>query len=83
MLAARLMRGVPAASLHYVAGVAPVGVPAFAAAMALGALVRRLGARPPPPELRLSLPESEGGGRAVARPPPQSGELRYIAWAAA
>jgi uncharacterized membrane protein YdjX (TVP38/TMEM64 family) len=40
MLAARLMPGVPAASLHYVAGVAPVGVPAFAAAMVLGALVR-------------------------------------------
>ena len=40
MLAARLMPGVPATGLHYVAGVAPVGVPAFAAAMALGALVR-------------------------------------------
>ena len=38
MLAARLMPGVPAASLHYVAAVARVGVPAFAAAMA-----RRLG----------------------------------------
>jgi uncharacterized membrane protein YdjX (TVP38/TMEM64 family) len=38
MLAARLMPGVPAASLHYVAAVAPV--PAFAAAMVLGALVR-------------------------------------------
>jgi hypothetical protein len=37
----------------------------------------------PPPELRLSLPEIEGGGRAVARPPPQPGELPYIAWAAA
>jgi hypothetical protein len=31
----------------------------------------------------ISLPESEGGGRAVARPPPQPGELRYAAWAAA
>jgi uncharacterized membrane protein YdjX (TVP38/TMEM64 family) len=31
---------VPVTGLHYVAGVAPVGVPAFAAAMALGALVR-------------------------------------------
>jgi uncharacterized membrane protein YdjX (TVP38/TMEM64 family) len=40
MLAARLMPGVPATGLHYVAGVAPVGVPAFAAAMVLGALVR-------------------------------------------
>jgi uncharacterized membrane protein YdjX (TVP38/TMEM64 family) len=38
--AAQLMPGVPATGLHYVAGVAPVGVPAFAAAMALGALVR-------------------------------------------
>ena len=40
MPAARLMPGVPAASLHYVAGVAPVGVPALAAAIVLGALVR-------------------------------------------
>jgi uncharacterized membrane protein YdjX (TVP38/TMEM64 family) len=40
MLAARLMPGVPGTGLHYVAGVAPVGVPAFAAAMVLGALVR-------------------------------------------
>jgi uncharacterized membrane protein YdjX (TVP38/TMEM64 family) len=39
-LAARLMPGVPATGLHYVAGVGPVGVPAFAAAMALGALLR-------------------------------------------
>src|SRR5919106_6162063 len=36
----------------------------------------------PPPELRLGLPEIDGGGRAVARPPPQPGELRYIAGAA-
>ena len=117
MLAARLMPRVPAASLHYVAGVAPVGVLAFAAAMVLGALVRtapyavlgqgigwgslatiliagasiavgavtaallvrRLRTPLPPPELRLSLPEIEGGGRAVARPPPQPGELCYIA----
>src|SRR5688572_29885362 len=115
MLGARLTPGVPAASLHYVAGVAPVGVPAFAAALVLGALVRtgpyavlgqgiRLGSLAtiliagasiavgavtaailvrrlrtplPPPELRLSLPEIEGGGRAGARPPPQPGELRY------
>jgi uncharacterized membrane protein YdjX (TVP38/TMEM64 family) len=40
MLAARLMPGVSATGLHYVAGVAPVGVLAFAAAMVLGALVR-------------------------------------------
>jgi uncharacterized membrane protein YdjX (TVP38/TMEM64 family) len=40
MLAARLMPGVPAASLHCVTGVAPVGIPAFAAAIVLGALVR-------------------------------------------
>jgi uncharacterized membrane protein YdjX (TVP38/TMEM64 family) len=39
MLAARLMPGSPATGLRYVAGVAPVGVPAFAAAMVLGALV--------------------------------------------
>jgi hypothetical protein len=32
------MPGVPGTGLHYVAGVAPVGVPAFAAAMVLGAL---------------------------------------------
>jgi hypothetical protein len=32
-----------------------------------------------PPELRLNLPEIEGGGHALARPPPQPGELRYIA----
>ncbi len=38
MLAARLIPGVAAASLHYVAGVAPVGVLAFAAAMVPGAL---------------------------------------------
>ena len=37
---ARLMLGAPAAGLHYVAGVGPVGVPAFAAAMALGAMLR-------------------------------------------
>jgi hypothetical protein len=38
MLAARPMPGVPAVSLHYIAGVALGGLPAFAAAMALGAL---------------------------------------------
>jgi uncharacterized membrane protein YdjX (TVP38/TMEM64 family) len=37
MLAARLMSGVPATGLYYVAGVAAVGVPAFVAAMVLGA----------------------------------------------
>ena len=40
MPAARLMPGVPATGLNDVAGVAPVGVPAFARAMVLGALVR-------------------------------------------
>jgi len=40
MLAARLMPGVPATGLHYVAGVSPVRKRAFAAAMALGALLR-------------------------------------------
>ena len=48
------------------------------ASIAVGAvtaavLVRRLPTPLPPPELRLSLPEIEGGGRAVARPPPQPG----------
>src|SRR3954468_16428165 len=37
----------------------------------------------PPPELCRSISGIEGGGRPVARPPPQPGELRYIAWAAA
>ena len=37
MPAARLMPEVPATGLHYVAGVAAVGVPAFVAAMVLGA----------------------------------------------
>jgi uncharacterized membrane protein YdjX (TVP38/TMEM64 family) len=36
-LAARLLPGVPATGLNYVVGVAAVGVPAFAAAMVLGA----------------------------------------------
>jgi uncharacterized membrane protein YdjX (TVP38/TMEM64 family) len=40
MLAAPFDARGPATGLHCVAGVAPVGVPAFAAAMALGALVR-------------------------------------------
>lgn len=40
VLAARLMPGVPAGGLHYVAGVSPVGVGAFTAAIALGALLR-------------------------------------------
>ena len=40
MLAARLAPGVPATGLHYAAGVSPVRVRAFAAAIALGALLR-------------------------------------------
>jgi uncharacterized membrane protein YdjX (TVP38/TMEM64 family) len=40
VLTARLMPGVPAGGLHYVAGVAPVRVRSFAAATALGALLR-------------------------------------------
>jgi uncharacterized membrane protein YdjX (TVP38/TMEM64 family) len=39
-LAARLMPGVPATGLHYVAGVSPVSARAFAGAMAIGALFR-------------------------------------------
>jgi uncharacterized membrane protein YdjX (TVP38/TMEM64 family) len=39
-LAARLMPGVPATGLHYVAGVSPIRVPAFCGAMAIGALLR-------------------------------------------
>lgn len=40
VLAARLMPGVPATGLHYAAGVAPVRAHAFAAAIAVGALIR-------------------------------------------
>ena len=40
ILAARLMPGVPATGLHYAAGVSPVRTRAFAAAMAIGALLR-------------------------------------------
>jgi uncharacterized membrane protein YdjX (TVP38/TMEM64 family) len=40
VLAARLMPGVPATALHYVAGASPVGWPAFAGAIAVGALLR-------------------------------------------
>jgi uncharacterized membrane protein YdjX (TVP38/TMEM64 family) len=40
ILAARLMPGVPAAGLHYAAGVSPVRARAFAAAIAIGALLR-------------------------------------------
>jgi uncharacterized membrane protein YdjX (TVP38/TMEM64 family) len=40
VLAARLMPGVPATGLHYVAAVSPVRVRAFAGAIAIGALVR-------------------------------------------
>jgi hypothetical protein len=45
-------------------------------AVTAAVLVRPVRTPLPPPELRLSLPEIEGGGRAVARPPPQPGELR-------
>ena len=40
ILAARLMPGVPATGLHYAAGVSPIRTRAFAAAMAIGALLR-------------------------------------------
>ena len=40
ILAARLMPGVPAGGLHYVAGVSPVRARSFAAAIAVGALLR-------------------------------------------
>lgn len=40
VLAARLAPGVPACALHYAAGASPVRVRAFAAAMAIGAVVR-------------------------------------------
>jgi uncharacterized membrane protein YdjX (TVP38/TMEM64 family) len=40
MLAARLMPGIPATGLHYAAGVSPVRARAFAAAMAVGAVLR-------------------------------------------
>jgi uncharacterized membrane protein YdjX (TVP38/TMEM64 family) len=40
VLAARLTPGVPASGLHYAAGVSPVSVRAFAAAMAVGAVLR-------------------------------------------
>ena len=40
ILAARLMPGVPAGGLHYAAGASPVRPRAFAAAMAIGALLR-------------------------------------------
>jgi uncharacterized membrane protein YdjX (TVP38/TMEM64 family) len=40
VLAARLMPGVPAGGLHYAAGVSPVSARAFAAAIAIGALLR-------------------------------------------
>jgi uncharacterized membrane protein YdjX (TVP38/TMEM64 family) len=40
VLAARLTPGVPSSMLHYVAGVSPVRAPAFAAAIAIGALLR-------------------------------------------
>jgi uncharacterized membrane protein YdjX (TVP38/TMEM64 family) len=39
-LAARLMPGVPATGLHYVAGVSPVRARAFSGAIAIGALLR-------------------------------------------
>jgi uncharacterized membrane protein YdjX (TVP38/TMEM64 family) len=40
VLAARLMPGVPASGLHYAAGVSPVPARSFAAAMAIGAVLR-------------------------------------------
>jgi len=40
LLAARLMPGVPATGLHYVAGVSPVRMTSFAAAIAIGAALR-------------------------------------------
>ena len=40
VLAARLMPGVPASGLHYAAGVSSVRARAFAAAMAIGAVLR-------------------------------------------
>lgn len=40
VLAARVMPGLPVAPVHYVSGVAPVSVAAFAAAMAVGAILR-------------------------------------------
>jgi uncharacterized membrane protein YdjX (TVP38/TMEM64 family) len=40
ILAARLMPGVPATGLYYVAGASPVRLPAFTAAIAIGALLR-------------------------------------------
>jgi uncharacterized membrane protein YdjX (TVP38/TMEM64 family) len=40
ILAARLMPGVPSGGLYYAAGVSPVRVRAFAAAIAIGALLR-------------------------------------------
>jgi uncharacterized membrane protein YdjX (TVP38/TMEM64 family) len=40
VLAARLMPGVPASGLHYAAGVAPVRLRSFTAAIAIGALLR-------------------------------------------
>jgi uncharacterized membrane protein YdjX (TVP38/TMEM64 family) len=40
VLAARLMPGVPATGLHYAAGVSPVPLGSFAAAIAIGALLR-------------------------------------------
>jgi uncharacterized membrane protein YdjX (TVP38/TMEM64 family) len=49
MLAARLMPGVPAASLHYVAGVAPVGVIAGASIAGRCGDGRGPGATPPNP----------------------------------
>ena len=40
VLAARLMPGVPAGGLHYAAGISPVRAHSFAAAIAIGALLR-------------------------------------------
>jgi hypothetical protein len=51
-------------------------------AVTAAVLVRRLRTPLPPPELRLSLPESEAAA-ALVRDRRRVGELRYIAWAAA
>lgn len=40
LLAARLMPGMPVTGLHYAAGLSPVSVRSFAAAIAVGALLR-------------------------------------------
>jgi hypothetical protein len=65
-------------------------VPRSAASLKLAMFsgtVRCPGATRPKPSVAhasfASASELEGGGRAIARPPPQSGEVRYTASAAA